>query len=326
MEAIIENLATILKNKKDIALVSHVQPDGDAIGSILGLGLALIKSGKTVQIINPDGVPQMFTFLPGCDLVRRSFLYVPDTVVLMDCTDLDRIGPLREFTADAENIINIDHHISNGFFGGINLVDTGAAATGEIAYALVKALGVEMDAEIASSLYTAIVTDTGSFQFENTTFQTHLIAAELLKHGTDLATIRTYLWESTPLESIRLITETLTTLELDETCRIAWVTMPYEVFQRFGSTTEHLEGIVNYAKSIRGVEIAIVFKEYEPNRIKVGLRSKRVVDVNKLAQSLGGGGHKRASGCIIEGSLEEAKRIVLREAKKHLDGISAQGG
>jgi phosphoesterase RecJ-like protein len=170
------------------------------------------------------------------------------------------------------------------------------------------------------------VTDTGSFQFENTTVQTHLIAADLLKFGTDLGSIRSHLWESTPLESIRLITETLKTLKLDESGRIAWVTMPYTIFQRFGATTEHLEGIVNYAKAVRGVEIAIVFKEFEPHRIKVGLRSKRLVDVNKVAQALGGGGHKRASGCMIEGSLEEAQRIVIQEAKKHLNSTSVYGG
>lgn len=319
MIEIIQKIASILRNEKDIALVSHIQPDGDAIGSILGLGLALIKRGHTVQMLNPDGVPQIYSFLPGCDLIRRKFLFVPDTVVLMDCTDIERIGSLGKITSKAQQVVNIDHHISNSFFGKANLVDTNAAATGEIAYKLIEALEIEFDSEIASNLYTAIVTDTGSFQFENTTSETHMIAADLLNYGTDLAAIRSFLWESTPLKSIRLITETLKTLELDGTGRIAWVQIPYDVFQKFGASTEHVEGIVNYAKSVRGVEIGIIFKEYEPNTIKVGLRSKSLVDVNKIAQIFGGGGHKRAAGCIIEDTLENAKKLVIKESRKFLN-------
>ncbi len=326
MLAIMHNIVKTIKAEKDIALVSHVQPDGDAIGSILGLGLALIKRGHRVQMLNPDGVPQMFTFLPGCDLIRQEFLYVPDTVILVDCTDIDRIGPLAKYSAKAATVINIDHHISNSFFGKENLVDTNAAAAGEIAYNLINALEIELDSEIASSLYTAIVTDTGSFQFENTTSETHRIAADLLNHGTDLAVIRRHLWESVPLESIKLITEILRTLELDKTGRIAWVTVPYSMFELLGASREHAEGIVNYAKSVRGVEIGIVFKEFEPNKIRVGLRSKSYIDVNKIAQVFGGGGHKRASGCIIESSLEEAKRAVLEEVNKALNAAGVSGG
>lgn len=326
MKEIFQKIANTLRDERDIALVSHIQPDGDAIGSILALGLALLKSGHMVQILNPDGVPQVFTFLPGCDLIRRRFLYLPDTVVLMDCTDLDRIGALGKEVGKAPNLINIDHHISNTFFGGLNLVDTDAAATGEITYNLIKALGIKLDSEIASSLYTAVVTDTGSFKFENTTSETHMIAAELLSYGTDLSTIRTHLWESIPIESIRLITEILKTLELDASCRIAWVTVPYAMFQKFRATTDHLEGIVNYPKSVRGVEVGIIFKEFEPNKIKVGLRSKAVVDVNKVAAALGGGGHQRAAGCFVEAPLEEAKRLVIQEVKKYLDANLGQGG
>ncbi len=152
MEQIYEEIAPVLKKEKDIALVSHIQPDGDAIGSILGVGLALIKSGWKVQMLNPEAVPQTFTFLPGVDLVQTSFLYVPPAVVLMDCTGLDRIGSLEKDAAKASKLINIDHHISNKYFGDFNLVDTGAAATGEIAYKVIKALGIEMDSEIASCL------------------------------------------------------------------------------------------------------------------------------------------------------------------------------
>lgn len=325
MIEIMQKTANIITEEKDLALVSHIQPDGDAIGSILALGLALIKNGHSVQILNPDGVPQIYTFLPGCDLVRSCFLHVPDTVILLDCSDVDRIGSMKCSISKAKTVINIDHHISNSFFGKINLVDTNASATGEIAYKLIKTLGIEIDSEIASSLYTAIVTDTGSFQFQNTTSETHMIAADLLAYGTDLGVIRNNLWESTPLDSIRLATEILKTLELDESNRIAWVSVPYSIFQSFGATTEHVEGIVNYPKSIRGVEIGIIFKEIEPNIVKVGLRSKSIVDVNKVAQVFGGGGHKRAAGCTIEGTLEDAKRRVICEARKFLS-LPSQGG
>jgi len=312
----LDEIAQIIRKQKDLAVVSHIIPDGDAIGSILALGLALDSLEYNVQLINPDGVPKIYTFLPGSDLIRSRFLYIPETVIFLDCSDIKRIGNLRNFVAKAKRIINIDHHVSNTFFGDINYVDTKASATGEIIYHLINTLKGDLDTEIATCIYTAIVTDTGSFQYENTTIKTHLITADLLAHGVDLGTVRRFLWESTSLKSIKLLTEILKTLEIDDTSQIAWIYLPYKVFQKFGANPEYVEGMVNYPKSIEGVEIGIFFKEIEPGKIKVGLRSKTKVDVNKLAQKFGGGGHKRAAGCTVEAPLEEAVKIVVEEAKK----------
>ena len=314
----LKSIASILKKEKKITLISHVLPDGDAIGSLLALGMALKSMGCKVFMVNPDGVPKIYHFLPGSDSVSKRIDSIPSTVVLLDCSDLDRIGELKDAVSSANCLINIDHHVSNELFGHINYVDTEASATGEIIYSLLTLLNVEIEARIACSLYTAIVTDTGSFQFENTTSRTHLIAAELLTSGTDLSEIRRNLWENVPLMSIKLLTQTLKTLELDADGRIAWVKLPYNIFSKFGASTEHVEGIVNYPKSIEGVEIGLLFKEIEPGIIKVGLRSKTEVDVNELAQVFGGGGHKRAAGCMLDLPLEEAVSKVVEEAKKYL--------
>ncbi|KUK10528.1 MAG: Phosphoesterase RecJ domain protein [Clostridia bacterium 41_269] len=307
----------IKKADKELAVVSHTNPDGDAIGSTLALGLALENLGYNIQLINQDNIPRIYSFLPGSDLIRTSFLYIPDTIIFLDCSDITRAGAISGVISGLnKNIINIDHHISNTFFGTLNYVDTKAGATGEIVYNLIKLLDCPINIEIATCLYTAIVTDTGSFQFENTTEQTHTIAADLISKGINLATIRRFLWESIPLKSVKLQRKLLDTLEVDETKKIAWVVLPYEIYKKYGSSFEHIEGFVNFPKSIEGVEIGLFFKEIEPNKVKVGFRSKSKVDVNKLAQKFGGGGHKRAAGCILEAPLEEVIRQVVREAQK----------
>jgi len=307
----------IKKGDKDLAVVSHTNPDGDAIGSTLALGLALENIGCNIQLINQDNIPRIYSFLPGSDLIRSSFLFIPDIIILLDCSDINRAGILGDTILSSDRyIINIDHHVSNTFFGNVNYVDTKAGATGEIIYNLINLLDCRINSEIATCLYTAIVTDTGSFQFENTTERTHIIAADLISKGIDLATIRSFLWESIPLKSIKLQRELLDTLEIDETQKIAWAVLPYETYKKYGASSEHIEGFVNYPKSIEGVEIGLFFKEIEPNKVKVGFRAKSKVDVNKLAQKFGGGGHKRAAGCILEAPLKEVIKQVVKEAQK----------
>jgi phosphoesterase RecJ-like protein len=315
----LEQIADVIKKQKEIALVSHIIPDGDAIGSALALGLALQNLGQKVQILNPDGVPKIYTFLPGSDLLSTKFTIIPKTIILLDCSDIDRIGPLKYSLSKEDQIINIDHHISNTFFGSLNFVDTSASATGEVVYKLIKHLDTEITSEIATCLYTAIVTDTGSFQYENTTDETHLIASKLLSLGTDLSVIRRFLWESVPLKSIQLLAETLKTLEIGCQGKIAWISLPFETYHQYGVNAEYIEGLVNYPKSIEGVEIGIFFKEIEPGKIKISLRSKTKIDVNKLAQKFGGGGHKRAAGCILETPLRNAIDTVVIKAKGFFD-------
>ncbi|NLO88888.1 MAG: bifunctional oligoribonuclease/PAP phosphatase NrnA [Clostridia bacterium] len=312
------DIAKLIKNgEKDLAVVSHTNPDGDAIGSTLALGLALENMGYNVQLVNQDNIPRIYSFLPGSDLIRSSFLFIPDTIILLDCSDISRVGILGDtISSSGRYIINIDHHVSNTFFGNANYIDTRAAATGEIIYNLINLLDCPINEEIATCLYTAIVTDTGSFQFENTTERTHIIAADLISKGIDLAIIRSFLWENIPPKSVKLQRKLLDTLEMDETQKIAWAVMPYEIYKEYESSLEHIEGFVNYPKSIEGVEIGLFFKEIEPNKVKVGFRSKSKVDVNKLAQKFGGGGHKRAAGCILEAPLKEVIEQVVKEAQK----------
>ncbi|NLK00262.1 MAG: bifunctional oligoribonuclease/PAP phosphatase NrnA [Clostridia bacterium] len=315
----LRRIAEIIKQQKKITIVSHIIPDGDAIGSSLALGMALGKLGIRVQILNQDEVPKIYTFLPESSKIKTEFDFAPETIILLDCSDLGRIGSLRDLLPKQGLIINIDHHISNTNFGDFNYVDTGASATGEIIFELVELLNGSVDKDMATCLYTSILTDTGSFQYENTTAKTHLVASSLLSAGADLGLIRSSLWENVPLTSVRLLAKTLKTLAVDPRGEIAWVSIPFETYSKHVFDLEHIESIVNYPKSIEGVEIGICFREFAPGKVKVSLRSKTKVDVSLLAESFGGGGHKRAAGFVSEATLASVMDTVIKKAQSYFN-------
>ncbi|MCG0277264.1 MAG: bifunctional oligoribonuclease/PAP phosphatase NrnA [Thermanaeromonas sp.] len=317
------DIAADLVRAKEVIVASHRLPDGDCIGSTLALTRALGQLGARVAAVIGDPVPEMYRFLPGSEdiLLPDQVTFVPSLLVVVDCTDLERVAEgFGSWKQKVERVINIDHHTSNTLFGDFNLVDEEAAATGELIYAVLKEMdGLCIDSGIATALYTALVTDTGSFQFENCRARTLRIAADLLDLGADLALIREYLWENKPLLAIRLLAEVLPTLSLAYEGKVAWLVVKREVMDRLGAKGEHAEGLVNYPRSIAGVEVAAVFRELEPGVVKVALRSKKQVDVNEVAALFGGGGHRRAAGCLIRGSIEEAVEQVIRVVGDRLD-------
>ncbi|MBC7325972.1 MAG: DHH family phosphoesterase, partial [Moorella sp. (in: Bacteria)] len=227
--AVIDEVASVLASAREVAVVSHIIPDGDCLGSMLGLTLALRQRGARVVAINADPVPEMFCFLPGQetivppDKVER----VPPLLVMVDSTDMERAGEgFSRWYQQTGMVINIDHHVSNARFGHLNLVDSRAAATAELIYALLEKMAMTVTPEIATCLYTALATDTGSFQYENCTAATLRLAARLMELGADLASIREYLWERKPLASIRLLAATLPSLTLAYEGKVAWMTVP----------------------------------------------------------------------------------------------------
>lgn len=317
----LEALIEALQKAERILIASHVNPDGDSIGTLIGLGLALESLGKEVIMVNSDETPLMFKFLKGANRIHcpKEIESIPETVVLVDCTDLERVGTeLAERLKEATVLINIDHHVSNNYFGHYNLVDANAAATAEIILRLLPLLEIEPDKDIATALYTGLVMDTGSFQYSNTTPAAHRSAAYLLEKDVDLDQVRNVLFETRTVSMLRLIGEALRLLQLTPDGKIAWVEITQEIMHQTGARDEHCEGIINYPRSVMGVEIAILFREITPGKIKVGLRSKRKVNVNQLAGFFGGGGHQRAAGCIIEGNMKEVVPKVLEEAQKLL--------
>ncbi len=309
--SMIDNFIEKIGEAKNIFLASHVQPDGDNIGSILGLGLALKKLGKEVHILKTDYIPKDFMFLPSIDIIRDYNEDEIDVFIALDSSDEDRLGDNKVLLNKANTIINIDHHISNTNFGDINIVDSDAAATCEIAFKLIKTLNIDLDKDISTCLYTGISTDTGSFMYSNTSAKTHMIAAELLDIGIDKENININIWQSKSLDKTKLFIKTLETLETYFDDKVAIVMVTRDALRGTGASMEDTEGIVSFVRDIATVEVAVMLKEFEENEIKISMRSKKYVDVSNICALFGGGGHKRAAGCMISSNIEKAKEEIL---------------
>lgn len=311
-----DQIIKVLQDSGEIKIVSHKDPDGDAVGSQLGLGLALEKAGKKVRYYNLGVVPEYLNFLPGSEKIEiyQGQDLGNQVVVFVDCADANRPGlPIPDGIT-----INIDHHISNDMFGMYNLVQTEAAATGEIIFDIIKQLGTELDKDIATSLYTAISTDTGSFMYSNTSVKTHQIAAELLSFGADVDGLRNNYFEGVSLKRFMVTKFAYQNILFEAGHKIAAVILPKTMFTEDGVTEEDTEGIVSHLRSIKDVEIAIILKEKGNGSIKGSLRSKEKVDVSKLAGLFGGGGHARAAGFETEGQSESVLSFLMSEVKKEL--------
>lgn len=311
-EKLLSVAADVLYHSRKVAICGHVMPDGDCLGSELALGLAMQKLGKDVVLLSPGPVPEVYYFLPGASEIRLEIGKQDDfdVFVSVDCSVPERLGHFKDLLHRAGRVITVDHHAGAFVFGDVYLNDPGAGATGEIIYDLLKLLPVEIDIEMGSCLYVAIITDTGSFQYDNTGPKTHLQVAELMKLGVPAARINKLLYEEKPLASMLVLGEVLKTLNISPCGRVAWMSISRDVLNRLHAGDEHVDGLINYSRMIKGVEVALFYKELENNKYKVSFRSKYYLDVNKLAALFGGGGHSRAAGCIMEGDLKEIQRRV----------------
>ncbi|HWQ70826.1 MAG TPA: bifunctional oligoribonuclease/PAP phosphatase NrnA [Desulfitobacteriaceae bacterium] len=308
-----------LRKASKVALFSHVSPDGDCIGSILALGLGLEKLNKKVYYFNADPIPANLTFLPGAERIKNVLpVNWPRVLIFVDCTDIERVHISKEDLPANSILLNLDHHISNGNFGHINCIDSQASACGELVFYLLQEMGVNLDKEIATNLYAAIVTDSGSFQYSNTTAKTHCIAAELIDQGIDTASIHRYLFDQKPLAYIKLLQRALASLQFFSDGQIALITLSNQDFLECGAGDELSEGLVNHARSIEGVEVAILIRERDNLDIKVVFRSNVWFNCNDVAVKLQGGGHKKAAGCSLKFSLAEAQTLVLKTVQEVL--------
>jgi bifunctional oligoribonuclease and PAP phosphatase NrnA len=300
-----------IKESNKIAIMSHIMPDGDNVGSSLALYNTLKKLGKDVHFILDDDIPKVYKFLKNSDKVERPSQYEHfDAVIALDCGDAGRLGKSRLYLEN-NFVINIDHHISNDEFGNLNVVDPNAAATAEIVYQIIKLLGVAMDAEISECLYIAIVTDTGQFQYSNTTFKTHQIAGELINNGVNVSLMFERVYQNSSKEKVMLMKTALDTLEFYHNDSISCITLTLKQMEDINAMDMDSDGIINLARDIECVEAAIFLKELEQGKIKVGLRSKKVIDMAAIALQFGGGGHVRAAGCTLHGTMEEIKEKIL---------------
>ncbi len=300
-----------LRRCNRILISVHKNPDGDALGSQLALMLALEKSNKTVVAQNIDPVPEIYRFLPASSRIKTGSTVEGryDAILVLDA-DPPRTG-LFDGNYPADTRINIDHHITNPAEWPLTWLAPSASATGEMVYELIQRLGVPMDREIALCLYTAIFTDTGSFRYSNTTPKSMRIAAELIEAGADPWLVTENVYESFAYRRIKLLGNVLAGVERSEDGRIAWVVVTEELLRRFGASSEDTENFINFVRSTKGVEVAILFRQTAALQYKISLRSKGRVDLSGLAQSLGGGGHKNAAGSMVDGTLDEVKKRVI---------------
>lgn len=321
------NILEIIKGAKRILISSHENPDGDAIGSMLGLGLGLEQLGKDVVYYNKDGVPEMLTFLPRSGSIGRSLQDIEgnfDIAFALDCTGTNRAGEEFETflkSGRCRHVVIVDHHQTNNSSADFHLLDPSSSSTGMIIYSLLRSLSVEIDNLIAENIYTTIVGDTGSFRYSNTNPDTFRVAAELVEHGADPAEVSEALFESEPLRKLRLIGLVLNTLEVTDNKTIASVYIDKSMFAESGACREDTEGLVNIPRSLKGVEVALLLREEgdkDGSFWKVSLRSKGEVDVAEIAEAFGGGGHKRAAGCSVIGGLNEVKKKIYSSIREVL--------
>lgn len=314
----IEELRKTIDKNNSFIVVSHVDPEGDAIGTSLALYYALKILGKNVCVYNESGVPKILKFLPGSDelLSEISSINEFDCIFVVDCGDLGRIGSLKS-KLEKLKIINIDHHSTNDYFGDLNFVDKNASAAGEVLFELLKELNVPINYEIAINLYTAIVVDTGSFRYASTRPKSFQIAAELLQLGVDPWFVAMNIYENYPFERMKLLGDVLSTLTLHLDGKVAFMVVTKQMLKKYNTSIDITEGFVNFGRAIEGVELSIIFKETDGDSFKLSMRSKGNIDVSLIAKTLGGGGHKNAAGCKIQGTYEEATKKVLEVLKEY---------
>jgi phosphoesterase RecJ-like protein len=315
----IRKVKAAIKKFNKFLITSHINSEADAIGSQVAMAFLLRKLGKVAVMLDDSPVPSLLQFIKGTEEISKemphNFNY--QAVIILDSPDLTRIGRVNEYIKKDAVIINIDHHISNTNFGKFNWVEPEFSSAGEMVYDLFKAFKVKIDMDDAIALYAAIMTDTGSFRYSNTSSKTHRIAAELIDIGVNPYEMHTKIYETSSVQDTNLLGESLQTMKLTEDGKIAWLWVTKEMLKKTKASLEGTEGIINFARSIDEVEIAILFRETgTEDRVKVSFRSKGKVDVNKLAGLFGGGGHPTASGCTVFGKIEDVEKKVLEKAKE----------
>lgn len=315
-----------LKGCMSVLISTHKSPDGDALGSQLGLMLALEKIGKTVTAHNLDPVPEIYRFLPQYDRIRvgKPVQGRYDAYIVVDSDPL-RTG-LFDSTYPADVLINIDHHITNPLEWPLTWLDPVASACGEMVYTLIQELGAPMDRDMALCLYTAIFTDTGSFRYSNTSSASMQIAAALLEKGADPWLVTENVYESFAYRKLKLLGVVLSGMERTNDGRISWVVVTDDHYRTTGTTAEDTDNFVNFVRSVKGVEVAILFRQTGSAQYKISMRSKGRVDLSALAQSFGGGGHKNAAGGVLEGTIADVRSRVISAVEKAVADQLGSGG
>jgi phosphoesterase RecJ-like protein len=300
-----------------VVVTSHMRPDGDSIGSSLALAWALRERGIDARVIHRDGPPVQLADFPGIADIEVGETIPPGTeaVVVLECGDLSRTGLSG---SDGLAIINIDHHPGNTGYGDEHWFDGTAAALGEMIFEIVSELGVPLTADMATQLFVAVVTDTGSFRYPGVSPRTFSICARLLEAGADPVSTARKLFDSHTLGRLRLQGAVLHTLEVDPTGRLATLTLTDATLASSGCTPDETDGLINLPLGVKAIQAAVFFKEAADGHWRVSLRSKGDIDVGRVARRFGGGGHKNAAGCTLEGSLDSVRARLLEQVEPEI--------
>lgn len=314
----ITSLQKLCAEKQRFLVISHVRPDGDAYGSTLGLALCLQAQGKDVRVVNSDGLSPLFQFLPGSKPLAETPA-VPESdrvIIAVDCADQKRLGPVFDAWQRTPDV-NIDHHISNPGYAALNLIDAESPATAQVLCDIFAALKWPITPEVAANLYIGIMTDTGNFRYRQTTAQTFEVAAKLVRAGADPTDLAESCYQSFRAERLMLVSEVFKAIHFANQNRIAWFGLTPEMYQRSGAIPDETEGLIEYLQAVKTVEVAFLLESLPDGLTRASMRSRGKVDVQKICQSFGGGGHRLAAG--LRTKLEPAAL-----EKKLLDLIAEQ--
>ena len=315
----IQQIIAAIRTRRRFVISSHSRPDGDSIGSQLAMAFALRALGKEVTVVNLDPAAQPFMAFPGVRDIRIAPTAEGDfdAAIIMECSDYARTGVAgldRYFT------INIDHHPGNTGYGQINWFDPSAAACAEMVFDVVQALGVPLSIDIATHIYIAILTDTGSFHFSNLSPRTFEICRQLLEAGVDPVRIARQVYDSASLGRLKLCGAIMTGMGVDASGRIAVLYVDHAMANTAGATYEDTEGVINQPLTVKEMEAVIFFKQTDGDEYRVSLRSKGEVDIGAVAKVFGGGGHKNAAGCTVRGGIDELRRTLVDHVARAIDG------
>ncbi|HVF39443.1 MAG TPA: bifunctional oligoribonuclease/PAP phosphatase NrnA [Gemmatimonadaceae bacterium] len=326
----IERLAREFRAGRSVVISTHINADGDGCGSESALSRILTSMGMSVKIVNPTPWPDTYGFLLGDDVVDATpegsaALKKADLLIVLDISDVKRLGVLAD-TVRGLRIpkLVIDHHIpSDEPPSNEILSDTSACATGELIYDLCVTLGVELDADIAIGLYVAMLTDTGGFRFANTSARCLAIAGQLLAAGVEPEEMYRRLYASHPIGRLHLLRDALATLEVDPAYGLSWISVAAGAAEEYGLKSEDLDGLAEHPRSVGGTRMAIFFRDLGHGKIKVSFRSTGTINVNEFARQFGGGGHARASGALIPGTIDEVRHTVVNAAREFMGGVTS---
>lgn len=309
---------TAIKKAKKIAVAAHVNPDGDTIGSMLSLGLGLKKAGKQVFMLSRDGVPKRYRTLPGASQIRKTLRQNVDLAITVDCNAPAMVGPLLyDLKKKAVKIIAIDHHEIREPFEDISLIDTEAAAVGEMVYSVLSGLKINIDKRIAANILTSLIVETSSFRFPNVKAATFDVCAKMVRTGVDFYELVNTIFWSNEKTAVVLAGIFMARCKFPAKGRLAWTMARIEDFRKVGGKEEDIDALPDMIRAIKGVDIAVLFREKKGNRLRVSLRAKKNINVGNLAKEYGGGGHPDVAGCYIGNTSKEIKQFLLR-AKQYL--------